>query len=120
MATYTYDHDITDYGSTSTTSNIRTSPIVVPVEVVKNAKAPRVSDKRADASMKTSRYVRQPRYDYRLNRPFSPIQINPDEDGNFFGGKKRSRKARSTRRKRSRRKRTKRSSSRRYRGRKAR
>ena len=133
MATYTYDHDITDYGSTSTTSNIRTSPIVVPdeskmsnirsspivvpVEVVKNAKAPRVSDKRADASMKTSRYVRQPRYDYRLNRPFSPIQINPDEDGNFFGGKKRTR---STRRKRSRRKRTKRSSSRRYRSRKGR
>jgi hypothetical protein len=78
---------------------------------------------------------KQEPYDYELNRPFSPIQVNPvttksDDDwtsiydDDFRGGKKRTRKARSTRRKRSRKarsmriKRTKRSSSRRDRCRK--
>jgi hypothetical protein len=120
-------------GSTNPQTNIRSSPIVVPVAV---KSATRVSSKRAEAPATTTArkaiiqqkpmIFRQKPYDYELNRPFSPIQVNPDEDGNFFGGKKRSRKARSTRRKRTRkarstrRKRTKSLYSRRRRGRKAR
>jgi hypothetical protein len=119
----------------SKTSNIRTSPIVVPGAV---KSAMRVSSKRAETPATTTArkaiikkmpmLVEQQPYDYELNRPFSPIQSSNDEDeeGIFFGGKKRTRKARSTRRKRSRkirstrRKQTKKSSSRRYRGRKGR
>ena len=121
----------------STTSNIRSSPIVVPVAV---KSAIHVSSKRADTPATTTArkaiikkmpmLVEQQPYDYELNRPFSPIQSSNDEDeeGIFFGGKKRTRKARATRRKRSRKarsrstrsKRTKKSSSRRYRGRKGR
>jgi hypothetical protein len=88
-------------------------------------------------------------YNYELNRPYTSAEINsinkseydPDKeytkrvnypnkgwgiyDGEFYGGKKRSRKSRSTRRKRARSVRSKRSkrtkrSSRRYRGRKSR
>jgi hypothetical protein len=118
-------------GSINPETNIRTSPIAVPSTAVKSAT--RVSGKRADAPATTTArkaiiqqkpiIFRQKPYDYELNRPFSPIQVNPDEDGNFFGGKKRTRKARSIRRKRTRsmrRKRTKKSYSRRYRGRKGR
>ena len=119
--------DFVPLGSTNPKTNIRSSPIVVPSAAVKSAA--RVSSKRAETPATTTTrkampvIFRQKPYDYELNRPFSPIQVNPDEDGNFFGGKKRSRKTRSTRRKRSRsmrRKQTKRSSSRRRRGRKAR
>ena len=161
MATYTYDHDMTGYGSTSTPSNIRTSPIVVPDEskttnirtspivvpdeskmsnirsspiVVPIAVKPamRVSSKRAETPATTTArkaiikkmpvLVEQQPYDYKLNRPVSPIQSNDeDEEGIFFGGKKRSRKRRRKRSRKARsvrRKRTKKSYSRRYRGRK--
>jgi len=110
-------------GSKNPKTNIRTSPIVVPSAAVKSVAS--VSVKRAERPATTTArkaiiqqkpiiFKQQP-YDYELNRPFSPIQVNPDEDGNFFGGKKRTRKTRSTRRKR-----TKKSSSRRRRGRKTR
>ena len=162
MATYTYDHDMTGYGSTSPPSNIRTSPIVVPdVSKTSNIRtspivlpneskmsnirsspivvpiavkpAMRVSSKRAETPATTTArkaiikkmpvLVEQQPYDYKLNRPVSPIQSSNDEDeeGIFFGGKKRSRKRRRKRSRKARsvrRKRTKKSYSRRYRGRK--
>jgi len=118
-------------GSKNPKTNIRTSPIVVPSAAVKSVAS--VSVKRAERPATTTArkaiiqqkpiiFKQQP-YDYELNRPFSPIQVNPDEDGNFFGGKKRTQKARSARRKRSRSvrsKRTKKSYSRRRRARKGR
>jgi hypothetical protein len=114
-------------GSINPETNIRTSPIGVPTAVKsatrvssKRAEAPATTTARKDIIQKMPIIFRQKPYDYELNRPFSPIQVNPDEDGNFFGGKKRSRKARSTRRKRTRSKRSKRFSSRRRRCRKSR
>jgi hypothetical protein len=127
-------------------TNIRASPILVPAAVKssrvssKRAEAPATTTARKDMIQKMPTIFRQKPYDYEFNRPFSPIQANStptklddkdDEwssiyDKDFYGGKKRTRKARSTRRKRSRKarstrsKRTKKSSSRRYRGRKAR
>ena len=136
-----------------TMSNIRTSPIVVPVAaaavkiakpkptnpLVKRAERPTTTTARKEIVQKMPTIIKQ-NYDYELNRPFSPIQVptsttkgDPDDylntyDEDFYGGKKRTRKARSTRRKRTRKmrsrstrsKRTKRSSSRRYRSRKTR
>lgn len=117
-------------GSTNPKTNIRSSPIGVPTAVksatrvsVKRAETPATTTARKAIIQQKPMIFRQKPYDYELNRPFSPIQVNPDEDGNFFGGKKRTRKARSTRRKRTRsvrRKRTKKSSSHRRRGRKTR
>ena len=115
-------------GSKNPQTNIRTSPIVVPSAAVKSVAS--VSVKRAERPATTTArkaiiqqkpiiFKQQP-YDYELNRPFSPIQVNPDEDGNFFGGKKRTRSARRKRTRSARSKRTKKSSSRRYRGRKSR
>ena len=117
-------------GSKNPKTNIRSSPIVVPAAVksvasvsVKRAERPATTTARKAIIQQRPIIFKQQPYDYELNRPFSPIQVNPDEDGNFFGGKKRTRKARSVRRKRSRSvrsKRTKKSSSRRRRGRKLR
>ena len=132
-------------GSTNPETNIRSSPIVVPTAV---KSVTRVSSKRAETPATTTArkammkkmpiIIKQGPYDYELNRPYSPVQTNPiatkqdDNNGDdwssvydkdFYGGKKRARKARSTRRKRTRstrRKRTKKSYSRRYRGRKSR
>jgi hypothetical protein len=138
-------------GSKKPKTNIRMSPIVVPdatpVKIVKPMPT-HVSVKRAERPTTTARkaiiqkmpIIVQQDYDYELNRPFSPIQVNPSTtkrddnddwssiyDEDFHGGKKRTRKARSTRRKwsrkgRSRSTRSKRSkrSSRRYRSRKGR
>ena len=141
-------------GSKKTKTNIRTSPIVVPVAAaaavkiakpmpmpmpthvsVKRAERPTITTARKAIIQKMPIIVKQ-NYDYELNRPFSPIQVNSSTtkrnddddwgsiyDKDFYGGKKR---ARGTRRKRSRKtrstrsKRTKRSYSRRYRGRKVR
>jgi hypothetical protein len=135
-------------GSKKPKTNIRASPIVVPVATpvkiakpmpmpapmhvsVKRAERPTITTARKAIIQKTPIIIKQ-NYDYELNRPFSPIQVNPSTtkrdddddwgsiyDKDFYGGKKRTRKAR---RKRSRsvrskqRKRTKRSYSRRYRG----
>jgi hypothetical protein len=162
MATYTYD-DAFDYmnsddylkrlqkrsddfvpldSKNSKTNNIRTSPIVVPVAVkpsptrvsVKRAERPTTTTARKAIIQQTPIIIKQS-YDYKLNRPVSPIQVNPittkseyDDwssiyDKDFYGGKKRRRKARSTRRKQTRSmriKRTKRSYLRRSRGRKGR
>ena len=145
-------------GSKKNKINIRTSPIVVPdatpVKIVKStpkpmpisthisvkrAERPAITTARKEIVQKMPTIIKQ-NYDYELNRPFSPIQVptsttkgDPDDylntyDEDFYGGKKRTRKARSTRRKRTRKmrsrstrsKRTKRSSSRRYRSRKTR
>jgi len=142
----------------SKADTIRFSPIVVPdttpVKIakstlkptpmpthisVKRAERPAITTARKAIVQKMPIIVKQD-YDYELNRPFSPIQVKPSTrkqndddwssiyDEDFYGGKKRTRKARSTRRKRSRKarsrstrsKRTKKSSSRRYRGRKTR
>ena len=132
-------------GSINPETNIRSSPIVVPVAVksasrvsVKRAEAPATTTARKAIIQKMPTIFRQKSYDYELNRPSiktSPITIKQADsdddwssiyDDDFRGGKKRSRKARTTRRKRSRKarstrsKRTKKSSSRRYRGRKGR
>jgi len=115
-------------GSKNPKTNIRTSPIVVPSAAVKSVAS--VSVKRAERPATTTArkaiiqqkpiiFKQQP-YDYELNRPFSPIQVNPDEDGNFFGGKKRTRSTRRKRTRSARSKRTKKSYSRRRRGRKTR
>ena len=138
----------------SKANNIRISPIVVPVATapvkiakpmpmptyvsVNRAERPTTTTARKAIIQKTPIIVKQ-NYDYELNRPFSPIQVNSSTtkrddnddwssiyDKDFYGGKKRTRKARSVRRKRSRsvrskrRKQTKRTSSRRQRGRKVR
>jgi hypothetical protein len=129
-------------GSKNPKTNIRTSPIVVPVAVKPSSK--HVSVKRAErpttttarSAIKIPIIFKQKPYDYELNRPVSPIQVNPittksdnsDDwssiyDNDFYGGNKRTRKAHSTRRKRTRSmriKRTKRSYSYRRRGRKGR
>lgn len=129
-------------GSKNPKTNIRTSPIVVPAAVksvarvsVKRAERPTTTTARKAIIQKMPTNVRQEPYDYDLNRPVSPIQVNPmtskseyDDwtsiyDDDFRGGKKGTRKARSARRKRTRsvrRTRTKKSYSRRYRGRKTR
>lgn len=140
-------------GSKKTKTNIRTSPIVVPVapvavKIVKSipmsthisvnrAERPAITTARKAIIQKMPIIVKQ-NYDYELNRPFSPIQVNSSTtkrdddddwgsiyDKDFYGGKKRTR---NTRRKRTRNsrsrsvrsKRTKKSYSRRYRGRKVR
>ena len=142
-------------GSKKTKTNIRTSPIVVPVATpikiakpmpmpmpthvsVKRAERPTITTARKAIIQKMPIIVKQ-NYDYELNRPFSPIQVNSSTtkrnddddwgsiyDKDFYGGKKRTRKARrnrarSVRSKQSKRsKQTKRTSSRRHRGRKTR
>jgi hypothetical protein len=126
-------------GSKKTKTNIRTSPIVVPVAAtpvkivkstpkpmpisthisVKRAERPAITTARKEIVQKMPIIVKQ-NYDYELNRPFSPIQANTTAtkqdddwssiyDEDFHGGKKRTRKARKTRRKRSRSLRSKRS-----------
>ena len=130
-------------GSINPETNIRSSPIVVPVAVkssknvlVKRAERPATTT--AKSAIKMPILFRQKSYDYELNRPSiktSPITIKQADsdddwssiyDDDFRGGKKRTRKRRSTRRKWSRKarstrsKQTKRSSSRRRRDRKAR
>ena len=114
-------------------------PMPMPTHVsVKRAERPMTTTARKAIIQKTPIIIKQ-NYDYELNRPFSPIQISASTtkrdddddwssiyDKDFYGGKKRTRKARNTRRKRSRSlrsnrsKQTKRSSSRRYRSRKGR
>ena len=131
-------------GSKKPKTNIRTSPIVVPgaaaVKItkptpmhvsVKRAERPATTTTRKAIIQKTPIIVKQ-NYDYELNRPFSPIQVNPSTtkhddddwssiyDKEFYGGKKRSRSTRRKRTRSVRSKRTKRVYSRRYRGRKAR
>jgi hypothetical protein len=159
MATYTYD-DAFDYmnsddylqrlqkrsddfvpldSKNSKTNNIRTSPIVVPVAVkpspkrvsVKRAERPTTTTARKAIIQQTPIIIKQ-NYDYTLNRPVSPIQVNPitakseyDDwssiyDNDFYGGKKRTRNTRRKQTRSTRIKRTKRSYSRRRRGRKGR
>jgi len=120
----------------SAKSTPKPTPVPIPTHIsVKRAERPAITTARKAIIQKTPIIVKQ-NYDYELNRPFSPIQVttttrkgDDDDDWSsiydkdFYGGKKRTRKARSTRRKRSRKtrsKRTKKSSSRRYRGRKSR
>ena len=125
----------------SAKSTPKPTPVPIPTHIsVKRAERPAITTARKAIVQKMPIIVKQD-YDYELNRPFSPIQVKPSTrkqndddwssiyDEEFYGGKKRTRKARSTRRKRSRkersvrskrRKQTKRSSSRRYRSRKTR
>ena len=125
-------------GSKKPKTNIRMSPIVVPVATplkiakptpipmpthisVKRAEIPAITTARKAIIQKMPIIVKQD-YDYALNRPFSPIQVKPSTrkgddnddwtsiyDEDFHGGKKRTRKARSTRRNRARSVRSKRS-----------
>lgn len=113
-------------GSKKSKTNIRMSPIVVPVApvAVKNAKSkpmpayvsvnkaerPTITTARKAIIQKMPIIVKQ-NYDYELNRPFSPIQVNSSTtkrddddwgsiyDKDFYGGKKRSRSTRRKRRK---------------------
>jgi hypothetical protein len=135
-------------GSKISKTNIRTSPIVVPnaalaaVKIVKPMPmSTHVSVKRAERPTTTTTrkaiiqkmpIIVQQDYDYKLNRPVSPITTNTSTrkqdgddwssiyDDDFHGGKKRTRKARRKRSRSVRSKRTKKSYSRRYRGRKGR
>lgn len=148
--------DFVPLGSKKPKTNIRMSPIVVPVATpvkiakptpkpmpmsthisVKRAERPAITTARKAIIQKMPIIVKQD-YDYELNRPFSPIQTSSSTtkreddddwgsiyDKDFYGGKKRTRKARRkrTRKARSRSvrsKRTKNSYSRRRRGRKGR
>jgi hypothetical protein len=145
-------------GSKKSKTNIRTSPIVVPVAPVavkiakpmptpmpthvsvKRAERPTTTTARKAIIQKMPIIVKQ-NYDYELNRPFSPIQVNSSTtkrdddddwgsiyDKDFYGGKKRTRRTRRKRTRNSRSrsvrsersKRTKKLYSRRYRGRKVR
>ena len=121
----------------SAKSTPKPTPVPIPTHIsVKRAERPAITTARKAIIQKTPIIVKQD-YDYELNRPFSPVQVKPSTrkqndddwssiyDEDFYGGKKRTRKARSARRKRARSVRSKRSkrtkrSSRRYRGRKSR
>ena len=124
--------DFVPLGSRKPKTNIRMSPIVVPVATpikiakptpmptpthisVKRAERPAITTARKAIIQKMPIIVKQD-YDYELNRPFSPIQVTPSTrkrddnddwtsiyDKDFYGGKKRTR---NTRRKRSRKERS--------------
>jgi len=146
MSTHIYDFDyekelekksdnFVPMGSINPETNIRTSPIVVPAAVKstirvssKRAESPATTTARKAIIQQTPIIFKQKPYDYNLNRPQiqrSPITTKSDDsddwssiyDNDFYGGKKRTRKARRKQTRSTRIKRTKRSYSRRRRGR---